>query len=303
MTPADALSELTLLASPATAAGMARFGLATRLRVLGVSIAHMHTLAKRIKKQLTPNDRHALAAALFTSGVYEGQLLACFIDDPAQVTKAQMQQWADAFDNWGVCDTACFHLFDRTPHAWDMAHKWSASPHEFVKRSAFALMASLVVHDKQADDARFLPLLPLIERGAADDRNFVKKGVNWALRCIGKRSPMLNAEAVDLATRLAESDDPAPRWVGKDALRELAGPAVQARLAKKKSKASTKSPSARKAKIGTSKPAPRTPNPAHRKAAPSKPARPSSRTTPPAPSTPRTKTARPSPRRSKSTNR
>jgi 3-methyladenine DNA glycosylase AlkD len=144
-----------------------------------------------------------------------------------------MNAWAADFDNWGICDTACFHLFSRTPFGWEKARQWAKSPREFVKRGAFALMASLVLRDKTASDAEFLALLPLIEKGAQDERNLVKKGVNWALRTIGKRSPVLNEAAVAAARRRAESPDPAPRWVGKDALRELAGPAVKARLARR----------------------------------------------------------------------
>lgn len=232
MTPAQVLSQLEGLSRPSVAAGMERYGLTTDLRVLGVSVGTLHTVAKQINKTHSSDERHALAEALFNAGVYEGQLLAAFVDVPAFVTVRQMNTWAAAFDNWGVCDTACFHLFDRAPHAWERARQWSKAKPEFVKRAGFALMASMVVHDKAADDAKFLELLPLIERGAEDERNFVKKGVNWALRCIGKRSSVLNVAAVELATRLAGSEEPAPRWVGKDALRELKGPALAARLAR-----------------------------------------------------------------------
>ncbi len=231
-----ALAQLERHATRKTADGMARYGIDTKLRVLGVSVSSMHTLAKRLKKELDSGARHALAAALWESGVYEGQMLAAFVDDPALVTRTQMNAWAGGrhgFDNWGICDTACFHLFDRSPHAWEKASQWANSPKEFVKRAAFALMASLVVHDKSAPDAEFLRFLPLIERGAHDDRNFVKKGVNWALRCIGKRSLALNKAAVATARRLAASEDPAPRWVGKDALRELTSPKLLARLSRR----------------------------------------------------------------------
>jgi 3-methyladenine DNA glycosylase AlkD len=153
------------------------------------------------------------------------------VDDPLLVTARQMDAWAADFADWGVCDTACFHLFARNPLAWDRARRWSSSPREFVKRGAFALMASLVLRDKAASDAQFLALLPLIEKGAADERNLVKKGVSWALRAIGKKNPVLNGASVAVARRLAAADNAAPRWVGRDALRELAGAAVQARLA------------------------------------------------------------------------
>ena len=159
-------------------------------------------------------------------------MLACFVDEPERVTAAQMDRWCRDFDNWGICDTACFHLFDRTSFAWDKARQWSKSPSEFIKRAGFALMASLVAHDKSARDPQFLALLPLIEEGARDERNFVKKAVNWALRTIGKHSLNLNKVAVTTAKRLAASKEAAPRWVGKDALRELASPKVRARLSR-----------------------------------------------------------------------
>jgi 3-methyladenine DNA glycosylase AlkD len=157
-------------------------------------------------------------------------MLAAFIDDPAQVTASQMDRWASDFDNWAICDHCCFHLFDRTPYAWRKVAQWSTRRDEFVKRAAFALLASLGVHDKRAEDARFRECLPLIEKAATDDRNFVKKGVSWALRVIGRRSPALNAESVALARRLKAAPEPAARWVGSDAYRELTGKLVQSKL-------------------------------------------------------------------------
>jgi 3-methyladenine DNA glycosylase AlkD len=144
-----------------------------------------------------------------------------------------MNAWAAAFDSWAVTDTVCFHLFSRVPAAWEKARQWALSPREFVKRGGFALMASLVLRDKAAPDARFVALLPLMERGARDQRNFVKKGVNWALRTVGKRSPTVHAAALRTAKRLAESEEPSCRWVGKDALRERASPKVRARVARR----------------------------------------------------------------------
>src|SRR5687767_11269396 len=149
------------------------------------------------------------------------RMLAAFVDDPAQVTAAQMDRWCRDFDSWAICDTACFHLFARTAHAWGKVAEWSARPEEFVKRTAFALLWGLTVPDHQAGDERFTEGLRLIESAATDDRNFVKKAVNMALRATGKRNAGLNAAAVAVAKRLAESPDPAARWVGKDALREL----------------------------------------------------------------------------------
>ncbi len=191
-----------------------------------MSVADIRLLAKRLGKN------HELAAALWKTGVYEARMLTSFVDEPSRVTSAQMDRWCRDFDSWGICDTLCFHLFDRTPFAWKKAHQWSVSPREFVKRAGFALMASLVVHDKAAPGPRFLAFLPLIEEGAHDERNFVKKAVNWALRCIGKRDLALNAAAVGLSKRLAQSDKASCRWVGKDALRELVSPKVRSRLAR-----------------------------------------------------------------------
>jgi 3-methyladenine DNA glycosylase AlkD len=157
-------------------------------------------------------------------------MLTSFVDEPARVTPEQMDRWCRDFDNWGICDTLCFHLFDRTPHAWAKVAQWSGESDEFVKRAAFALLASLAGHDKRANDEPFLDSLLLIERAATDERNFVKKGVSWALRRIGRRNAALNAAAVTVARRLADSPQAAARWVGKDAFRELTSPAVIQRL-------------------------------------------------------------------------
>jgi 3-methyladenine DNA glycosylase AlkD len=148
-------------------------------------------------------------------------MVAAMVDDPRLVTGRQMDAWAADFDNWGICDTVCFVLFDRTPLAWEKARRWSVSPREFVKRAGFATMASLAGHDRTAPDARFLAFLPLVERGARDERNFVKKGVSWALRRIGRRSAGLHRAALAVARRLAASGEAAPRWVGQDAVRDL----------------------------------------------------------------------------------
>jgi 3-methyladenine DNA glycosylase AlkD len=205
---------------------MARYGIPSD-GAFGVPMGTLLAYAKRLGKD------HALAAALWKTGRYEARLLAALVDEPSRVTRKQMNAWAAAFDSWAVTDTVCFHLFSRVPAAWEKARRWALSPREFVKRGGFALMASLVLRDKAAPDARFEALLPLIEKGARDERNFVKKGVNWALRTVGKRSPPVHAAALATARRLAESKDPAPRWVGKDALRELASPKVRARVARR----------------------------------------------------------------------
>lgn len=197
---------------------MARYGIPSE-NALGVSVADIRVLAKRIGRN------HDLAAALWETEVYEARMLTAFIDEPARVTPAQMDRWCRDFDSWAICDTLCFHLFDKTPHAWKKIEKWCERREEFVKRAAFALLASIVLHDKTAPDEPFLQSLRLIERAAADERNFVKKAVSWALRGIGKRNAALNAAAIQTARRLADSPQGAARWIGKDALRELTRPA------------------------------------------------------------------------------
>jgi 3-methyladenine DNA glycosylase AlkD len=156
--------------------------------------------------------------------------LCAYVDEPERVTPAQMDAQARAFDNWAVCDTLCFALWVRTPHAFKKIHQWSNHRAEFVKRASFALLACMALKHKSSTDAEYLRCLPLIEKAAADERNFVKKGVNWALRGIGRRDRKLNTAAVKLAKKLAGSEDAAPRWIGKDALRELSSAAVQKRL-------------------------------------------------------------------------
>jgi 3-methyladenine DNA glycosylase AlkD len=221
---ADILKQLKRRGSKRNRDGMARYAIVAP-KVFGVSVATLRDMGKRIGK-----DRD-LAAALWASGWYEARMLTAFIDDPARLTAAQMDRRARDFDNWAICDTLCFHLFDRSPHAWRKIEQWSARREEFVKRAAFALLASVALHDRGTPDAPFKRSLELIERAAADDRNFVKKGVSWALRSVGERSPALNDAALVTARRLAGSAEPSARWVGKDALRQLASPAVKRRLA------------------------------------------------------------------------
>jgi 3-methyladenine DNA glycosylase AlkD len=214
MGSAEVLAWLERRGTQRTRTDMARYGIVAR-RAFGVP---MRTLLV-LRKQIGPD--HALSLALWRSGWYEARLLAALVGDPARVTRRHMNAWAASFENWADCDTVCFHLFDRTPFAWEQARRWAASPREFVKRGAFALMACLALHDKTAPDARFRPFLPLIELGARDERNFVKKGVSWALRSIGRRSRALHAAALAVAQRLVDSRDAPCRWVGNDALRAL----------------------------------------------------------------------------------
>jgi 3-methyladenine DNA glycosylase AlkD len=226
VTTNEALAWLAKRGTRRGVLGMARYGIVAR-RAFGVPVGTVQSLAKRLGKD------HRLAAGLWASGWFEARLLAAFVEDPARVTRRQMDAWAAGFENWADCDTVCFHLFDRTPFAWAKSRQWSRSPRELVKRAGFALMAVLALHDKAAPDKWFVTLLTLIERGARDERNFVKKGVSWALRSIGQRRPALHTAALKVARRLARSEEAACRWVGRDAVRDLTRPVVRARLARR----------------------------------------------------------------------
>lgn len=210
---AAVVNKLRRLGSKSARDGLARYAIPAD-NALGIAVGTLQKLAKDLGRN------HELAAGLWKAGYFEARMLATFVDEPARVTPAQMDRWCRDFDSWAICDTVCFHLFDRTPYAYDKVEQWADRPEEFIKRGAFALLASLALHDKTADDESFLRYLPLIEKAAPDNRNFVKKGVSWALRGIGKRQPVREA-AIDVAARLAESTEPAARWIGKDALRDL----------------------------------------------------------------------------------
>ena len=204
-----------------------RYGVVVK-KAWGVPMSAMQRVARGLGKD------HELALALWDTGWYEARMVAAFVDDPALVTPAQMDRWCRDFDNWGIVDTICFVLFDRTPHAFAKAVAWSRKREEFEKRAGFVLMACLALHDKKSGDEAFLPFLPLGERAADDDRNFVKKGVSWALRAIGRRSLALHAATVKLARGLAESADATPRSLGKEVLRELTSPKVTRALKTKR---------------------------------------------------------------------
>jgi len=221
----EMLSELRAHANPANVAGMARYGInVNTVNAFGVSAPVLQKLARRIGRN------HELAAELWHSGLHEARILAGLIDDPSLVTDRQMEQWVVAFDSWDVCDGICSKLFDKTPLAWTKAVAWSRRKEEFVKRAGFVLMAALAVHDKRARDARFVAFLPIIERQATDERNFVRKAVNWALRQIGKRNAKLNRAAVATARRIRKIDSKAARWIAADALRELTSPTTLRRI-------------------------------------------------------------------------
>jgi 3-methyladenine DNA glycosylase AlkD len=203
--------------------GMARYAI-PRDKALGVLMGDIQKLAKQLGRD------HALALELWKTDVYEARMLCAYVDEVEKVTPARMDTQARAFDNWAICDTLCFALWVRSPHAFAKIRKWSDHKAEFVKRASFALLASMALKHKESTDADYLRCLPLVEKAAADERNFVKKSVSWALRGIGRRSSKLNKASVALAKKLAASEAAAPRWIGKDALRELSSARVKKRL-------------------------------------------------------------------------
>lgn len=229
----QAVAWLREVANEAVRDGMARFGIPSD-HALGVTVGEIQNFAKPL------GHNHALSQALWATGIYEARHLAVFVGDPAVLTPEGMDRWCADFDNWAVCDAACFHLFDRSPHAFSKIPLWAAESGEFQKRAGFALLAALALHHRTAPDADFLTFLPLIESCSGDDRNFVKKAVNWALRAIGGRSLGLHAAALETAQRRADSQSPAARWIGKDALRQLNAPATLKRLASRTAKAEKK---------------------------------------------------------------
>lgn len=217
------VAELRALGSEKDRAGMARFGI-NASRAFGISMATLAPIARKYRRQ------HELALALWDSGHHEARLLAVLIDDPKLVTAKQMDTWVAGIDSWDLCDQACMKLFNRTALVTRKIDKWAADKREFVRRAAFALIVGYAIHGKRVPDADFLPYLELVEKHATDQRNFVRKAVNWALRTLGKRSPALHAPALALARKLAASENTTARWIGKDAVRELTDPAQVARI-------------------------------------------------------------------------
>lgn len=217
------MDELRAMADPSKLPGQARFGIDVS-NSLGISMTRLRPLARRIGRD------HALALALWDSGIREAQILATLVDDPRLVTQEQMERWAKDFNSWEVVDAACCNLFDRTSFRYSKAGEWAGREAEFVKRAGFSLMAGIAVHDRTATDEDLIALLPLIQREACDRRNFVRKGVNWALRQIGKRNLALNGAAIQAAVRIAGMECKGARWVAADALRELRSLRVQQRL-------------------------------------------------------------------------
>jgi 3-methyladenine DNA glycosylase AlkD len=220
---ASIVERLKRMGDPRNAEGMARFGI-NPAGTLGVPMRKLRPLAKANK------GSHELALGLWGTGFHEARILAALVDDPALVTERQMELWVSDVDSWDVCDACCLHLFGDSPLAWKKAVEWSKREEEYVKRAGYALMAVLAVHDKATPDAKFLGLLPHIVRGAKDERNYVRKAVNWALRQIGKRNSALNRAAIAAAKEVLALDTKAARWIARDALRELKDERVRARL-------------------------------------------------------------------------
>jgi len=221
----EVLGKLRARARPDQVAGMARYGMAAENR-LGVSVPDMRKIAKEAGKD------HRLALDLWKTGIPEARIVAAMVDEPAKLTDGQMEEWVKDLNSWDVCDQVCMNLFEKTPLAWGKIREWSEREEEFVRRAAFALLACLAWHDKEAEDDRFIQLLPAIQRAATDERNMVKKAVNWALRNIGKRTPNLNQAAITAARQIQQMDGRAARWIAADAIRELESAAVQRRLRK-----------------------------------------------------------------------
>lgn len=211
---ATVLAELQRLANPTNAAGMSHFGIVGE-KVLGISVGQLRTIAKRIGRD------HELAEELWSSGIFEARILAAFIADHKRLTRRQANAWAKDFECWADCDGLCIHLFRKAPFAHELAVAWSRRREELVKRAGFTMTATLAVHDKAASNGIFRSYLKRAEEEASDERHNVKKGVNWALRQIGKRNLILNREAIRTAKRIQKLDSKAARWIAADALQEL----------------------------------------------------------------------------------
>jgi 3-methyladenine DNA glycosylase AlkD len=219
----DVLDKLQSKARAEQLKGMAKYGMTVEQR-LGVSVPDMRKLAKEIRRD------HKLALDLWRTGIAEARIVAGMIGDPAKLTEAQMEDWVKGINSWDVCDQVCMNLFEKNQLAWKKIVDWSEREEEFVKRTAFSLIACLAWHDKKASDEKFIELLPIIIREATDERNFVKKAVNWALRNIGKRNLKLNEAAINTAKEIQQLDSKAARWIAADAIRELESDAIQNKL-------------------------------------------------------------------------
>jgi 3-methyladenine DNA glycosylase AlkD len=223
MTSKEILNELKALSNEQNRKGMTRFGINTK-KAFGIPIPHLRNLAKHSGRD------HRLALQLWKSGYHEARILASMIDEPSFVTAKQMDTWVKDFNSWDLCDQCCGNLFDKTTFAYRKAIEWSENDEEFIKRAGFSMMAALAVHNKQAEDSMFLSFFPLIKRESTDDRNFVRKAVNWALRQIGKRSIELNKKAIKAAIEISKNSSKTAKWISSDALKELRSASVQNRL-------------------------------------------------------------------------
>jgi 3-methyladenine DNA glycosylase AlkD len=223
----DIIERLKAMYNPEAVQGMARFGIKP-VNTYGVSVPNLRRMAREVGKD------HAMAQQLWLSGIHEARIIAGMIDVPEMVTDVQMESWVKNFDSWDICDQCCSNLFNKTKFAYQKAVEWSKREEEFVKRAGFTLMATLAVNDKKAADEKFLKFLQVIKDGSVDDRNFVRKAVNWALRQIGKRNHNLNEMAIKVAEEIQQTSSKSARWIASDAIRELTSEAVRNRLNKVK---------------------------------------------------------------------
>ncbi len=217
------LKKLQSLSNPENIEGMARFGINPK-KTFGIRKPVIREIARKIPKD------HKLALELWETGYLETRIIASLIDIPEKVTKAQMDRWVKDFDSWDICDQCSINLFHKTPFAYDMVFKWGKAQDEYVKRAAFSLIAVLGVHDKKADDEKFIKFFPLIKKASTDGRNFVKKAVNWALRQIGKRNMNLNKEALKLAREIIKTGSKSAKWIAADAIKELENEKIRSRI-------------------------------------------------------------------------
>ena len=222
----EIIKQLKSMSNKKNVEGMARYGI-NPYNNLGISIYNLRSLAKEIGKD------HKLASKLWDSGIHDARLLAVFIDDPMQVTSKQMDSWAEDFDSWDICDQACTSLFDSSSYAWKKVFEWTKREKEFVKRAAFSLIAGLAVHDKKAQDSKFEEVLSIIKIESTDDRNYIKKAINWALRNIGKRNFNLNKKAIETAKEIKKINSKSAKWIANDAIRELTNEKIQKRIKKR----------------------------------------------------------------------
>jgi 3-methyladenine DNA glycosylase AlkD len=219
----EIMRKMKFIANPEALDNMARFGINIE-KCYGISIPELRSMASRIGKD------HGLAMKLWNSGIHDARILATMVDIPSMVDERQMDRWVSDFNSWDLCDQCCSNLFSRSSLAWKKAFQWSSESEEYIKRAGFVLMATLAVHDKEASDTEFKQFFEIIKRESCDERNFVKKAVNWALRQIGKRNKNLNKEAIVLAKEISETNNPVAKWIASNALRELTDPELQMRI-------------------------------------------------------------------------